>query len=347
MVKVILGTLVVSLSLSGCGKAPSSRPASKKANDEATQNPPANPGPGTQEGLPAPDVASPETPPLVVGLGRPRLDSAKSPQSSPTPTAESATSDSSRSGDTSNDRDRLDQAGTETLPVTQSIQAPQAVEATKPAPAPEPSDSKGGLTLAAGSNPSPSASEDAREMPEELKERIRQEGRVTLNKLTEQAKAAEKSDMKRPQAGSAEADWQKVLSFVSETGMEDSAAQGMEQFISVDDYSSEDRTRPYNRKMISLVGGLDGKGNFGFNRIHATDEDWARSPEGHDVGKVYMFLVGRDRSLAKFWLKRLVKHSTGSGAVLEDRYLDLSDAEAQARWQLNRQYWIQRALKRP
>ncbi len=181
--------------------------------------------------------------------------------------------------------------------------------------------------------------------PADIDEKVKKVGGEALQKLTEKAQAAEKSDMKKIKPGSPEADWEKVVNFVSEKGKFDEVAGGLESYLSLDEFSSANLNEPYNRKMISLVGGRDGQGNFGFSRVHAVDEDWSKDKDGNNVGLLYQFLLGRDGSLAKVNLVKLVKKSTGSEHVIEHRGLDLSEADGKARWEANRQYWVKKVVR--
>ncbi|MFN9067149.1 MAG: hypothetical protein ACK5V3_07965, partial [Bdellovibrionales bacterium] len=179
----------------------------------------------------------------------------------------------------------------------------------------------------------------------ELDAKVKKAGSEKLQKLTDQAQAAEKSDMKNIKPGSPEADWAEVINYVTENGKSDEVAGGMELYLSVDEFSSNNFNEPYNRKMISLVGGRDSRGTFGFSRIHAVDEDWSKDKEGNNVGLLYQFLLGRDGSLAKVSYVKLVKKASGSEQVVEHRGLDLTEAEGKARWEANRQHWVKKVVR--
>jgi hypothetical protein len=233
---------------------------------------------------------------------------------------------------------------------------PPAVEALNPPPTPRSS------APAAASNPaasSPGFKEAAGKSvglgrgsapvggtgSAELDAKVKKAGAESLQRLTQQAQAAEKSDMKNIKPGSPEADWEQVINFVAEKGKFDEVAGGLESYVSLDEFSSRNFNEPYNRKMLSLVGGRDSRGNFGFSRIHAVDEDWSKDKDGNNVGLLYQFLLGRDGSLAKVTYVKLVKKPTGSEHVVHHQGLDISEAEGKARWEANRQYWVKKVVR--
>lgn len=213
---------------------------------------------------------------------------------------------------------------------------PKPVTTEKPAATAPEAKPKSTVTFDA---PPEGAEKPSASVPQVSQQKITQ----ARNRLDQEAQKAEKSDMTNVKPGTPEEEWSKVIDYIKEKGAKETSGL-QESYVSLIDRLPDNPKDPNVFKAISVVGALDkNNGQFNFGRMSAVWEDWTINKDGHLEGILWQFILGRDGTMARCIHKKLVKDKMDY--VKLDQGIEITDADAQKKWQELKAFWVHKIIR--